>query len=90
LYAFTPNLGVMLFVMLCGHPPHIEPRRTDKWFNLIQSGRWLDDDMRKKTVPMHSYGHLSEDVLDLMRVMMAPQHRRPTIDQVLQHRWMRS
>jgi calcium-dependent protein kinase len=82
-------LGVMLYMMLTGCPPHHAPNPNDAWFNLIYSGRWLNPKIFASAYSV-KYRHLSPSVLALIDSLLKPQHLRPSIDAVLAHPWLKA
>jgi serine/threonine protein kinase len=82
-------LGVILYSMLTGRPPYTTPNDPDDaWFTVIYSGQWLLPQVRSQS-PAAIYNSLSPAALDLINSLIKPQHKRPTIDQVLAHDFFR-
>lgn len=71
------SLGVLLYEFLVGKPP-FEDNDQDETYKKI----------KKSTV--HFPSHISKEAKDLIRRMLAKNHaERPSLDQVLQHEWVK-
>lgn len=76
--------GVILYIMLTGFPPYDQANRTDQRFDLIVTGRLMEQ-LRNWDI------HLSDQAGDLMQKMLQLHPKnRPTLAQVLQHPWVTS
>lgn len=83
----TFSLGVLLFVLLTGHPPFsCANAESDVWFRWLASGEWLLPKRYSLPVAQH-YTHLSPNAWLLLDWCFKPQHVRPSIDQIMQHPW---
>jgi hypothetical protein len=58
-------------------------------FKVIYSGQWLMPQVRSQA-PASIYASLSPNALQLIDLLIKPQHYRPTIDQVLKHNFFAS
>jgi calcium/calmodulin-dependent protein kinase I len=73
-------LGVITYILLCGFPPFYHPNNTEL-FRLIRRGHF--------EFPSPYWDNVSQDAKDFVRSMLVVKsHERPTIAQVLQHKWM--
>jgi len=81
------SLGVILYAMLTGVSPYQLPCFEDQWFNVIFSGMWLCD-VIKKQAHAYTYTHLSEQARDLINRILKPEARRLNLNEILQHPWL--
>jgi serine/threonine protein kinase len=81
------SLGVILYSLLTGRPPFQQADNSDVWFNVIYSGQWLTQAIKKQP-SAHVYTHLSNEALDLINKIIKPQEQRLTLDQILANPWM--
>jgi len=78
------SAGVVLFILLTGYPPFEQAIKTDKWFNPLYK---KDTDTFWK---QHKGCGVDEHCKYLLGRMMAYKaHDRPTLDQVLNHPWVK-
>jgi serine/threonine protein kinase len=76
--------GVILYIMLTGFPPYDQANRTDVRFELIVSGRLMEQ-LRNWDI------HLSEEAGDLMQSMLQYNPRdRLNLSEVMNHPWVTS
>ena len=74
--------GVILYIMLTGFPPYDQASRTDQRFELIVSGRLMDQ-LRNWDI------FLSDEAGDLMQSMLRLDPReRLNLAEVLSHPWV--
>ena len=74
--------GVILYIMLTGFPPYDQASRTDQRFELIITGRLIEQ-LRNWDI------FLSGEAGDLMQSMLQLDPRdRPTLAQVMAHPWV--
>lgn len=74
--------GVILYIMLTGFPPYDQASPTDQRFDLIVSGRLMEQ-LRNWDI------FLSDDAGDLMQSMLRQNPReRLTLAQVMAHTWV--
>lgn len=82
LFAHTRAAGVILYIMLTGFPPYDQASRTDQRFELIVTGRLMEQ-LRNWDI------FLTEDAGDLMQKMLQLDPRdRLTLAEVMQHPWI--
>jgi serine/threonine protein kinase len=81
------SLGVILYSLLTGRPPFQQADNSDVWFNVIFSGQWLTQAIKKQP-SAHVYTHLSNEVLDLINNIIKPEAQRLNIEAILSHPWM--
>ena len=74
--------GVILYIMLTGFPPYDQATRADQRFELIVSGRLMEQ--------LHKWDiHLSDAAGDLLQKMLVlPPDQRLTLAEVLEHPWV--
>jgi len=74
--------GVILYIMLTGFPPYDQANRTDQRFELIITGRLMEQ-LKNWDI------HLSDDAGDLMQKMLQyhPKNRL-SLAQVMDHPWV--
>ena len=74
--------GVILYIMLTGFPPYDQASRTDRRFELIVTGRLVQQ--------LQSWGiNLSREAGELMQSMLQLNPRdRLTLAQVMSHPWV--
>lgn len=74
--------GVILYIMLTGFPPYDQASRTDRRFELIVTGRLVQQ--------LQSWGiNLSREAGELMQSMLQLHPRdRLTLAQVMSHPWV--
>jgi len=78
------SAGVVLFILLTGYPPFEQAIKTDKWFNPL----YKKD--TEKFWKQHKGCGVDKDCKYLLGRMMAYRaHDRPTLDQVLNHPWVK-
>lgn len=76
------SAGVILYIMLTGFPPYDQASRTDQRFELIVSGRLMEQ-LRNWDI------FLSDEAGDLMQSMLQLDPRdRPSLAEVLAHPWV--
>ncbi|KAF1318490.1 Camk protein kinase, partial [Globisporangium splendens] len=89
-YRATPvdvwSAGVVLFILLTSFPPFMNAKKGDCWYDCIVSGQmdvfWS---AQKECADL-----LSSDARDLIsKVLCADPEARLTVDQVLQHPWLK-
>jgi serine/threonine protein kinase len=74
--------GVILYIMLTGFPPYDQANRTDQRFELIVTGRLMEQ-LRNWDIM------LSDDAGDLLQKMLQLHPKnRPTLAEVLAHPWV--
>jgi serine/threonine protein kinase len=74
--------GVILYIMLTGFPPYDQANRTDVRFDLIVSGRLMEQLVNWDI-------HLSEEAGDLMQKMLLLHPRdRLSLAEVMTHPWV--
>lgn len=77
------QLGIMLFIMLCGVPPMETPSVVDARFRLIKTQGGLANLLKRWKIA------LSEDAVDLLSLMLSVNPmNRPTIAEIKSHPWM--
>jgi len=78
------SLGVMLFMMLIGAPPYGAPLSSNPAFNFIVNGRLRDVLKHWKRL-----GMVNKPVLDLLNRIFKYEKDRITMDELLQHPFVR-
>jgi len=81
------SLGVILYSLLTGRPPFQQADNSDVWFNVIFSGQWLTQAIKKQP-SAHVYTHLSAEALDLINLIIKPESSRLTLQSILNHPWI--
>lgn len=87
--ADTYALGVVLYHMLTSRRAYQAPVPTmDPWFDVLYSGKWLEDECRKQPPAMLAYGHVSAGACDLINRLIAPPTERLTSAEIVKHPWL--
>jgi serine/threonine protein kinase len=86
-------LGIILFVLFFRSYPYCTPVDTDKNFESIISGEWVNNYVRKDKKRLDTnYQHvsISADAADMIDRILKPEKDRFSIDDILDHRWMKT
>lgn len=75
------SAGVLLYIMLCGWPP-FDGDSEDEVMALVEKIEYDFDD--------ECFENVSEEVKDLIRKILVPEKDRITLQQVLQHDWIKN
>jgi hypothetical protein len=77
-------LGIILFTMLSGQLPYKSPIKTDHGYCAIITGLW------KKNIAYEEFvSENNRDAIDLIDKILKPEKNRLSLDQILDHRWLR-
>ncbi|VBB17689.1 protein kinase, putative [Yasminevirus sp. GU-2018] len=82
------SLGVVLFTLIAKQMPYFSPTFDDPRFSDIITGRWVDKrDVYGLNGVTSSISGL-DSVLNLLSLILVPQSRRLTAQQILDHKWV--
>lgn len=73
------SCGVILFILLSGLPPFYG-RNDKEILKMVKS--------RKFSFDIPEFQHVSEEAKDLIRLCLEVPEKRPSAQEVLQHKWM--
>lgn len=79
--------GVILFLMMAGHPPFVIANKNDVYYKTLQKNK--ASDFWQIHLKGKAPNHFNEDFCDLVTAMLQQERtHRPSMSEILSHPWM--